>query len=723
MSGNFWLDWAVLSLSIFNTAVLTWLGLTVLLNAEHRRLGIWLTASSLLMGGLFFLSHSVIVGEVFELPGWSLDLWWQVGWAPVVYLPFAWYGIILWYSGFWSQPDSMLRRRHQAWLVVTLLLAVGITGSFFVARVLPSAAEVLQMQLNRVLSIQGVPLLLVIYPVYAVLCTGLSFDAIRSPAPSQRVMGELARLRARPWLTIASLSLFGVSLLVGGTITWVVVVVLRSPYQQSMPVILTTFDLTIQALIALSVLLVGQAIVSYEVFTGRVLPRRGLKRYWSRVVILACGLGGLVAWGVLAPLPPIYSLLVTVLLATVFYALLSWRSFAERENAIQSLRPFVASQRLYERLLVDPVPETMESGARTYFQVLCEEVLGVRRAYLVGVGALGPLAGSPLAYPASAEGEIMLNLPLPGTGFDAPGGLCTPVDPEEYAGASWAVPLWNERGLVGVLYLGEKRDGSLYTQEEIEISRAVAEKVLDIQAGSEMAQRLMALQRQRVMENQVIDRRARRTLHDEVLPQLHAALLLLNGLPHVLPITQQEDTQEALTALAEAHAKIANLLQDLPPVAAPELARQGLGEGLRHLVEVEGKVHFEQVAWQVSPAAEERLRLLPPVAAEVVFYAAREAVRNAARHGRGGDPARPLSLVVNLDWQDGLWVMIEDNGVGLPQGEAAGQASAESNGQGLALHSTLMAVLGGSLTIESAAGSFTRVILFLPEQAWGREQT
>jgi signal transduction histidine kinase len=717
MSGNFWLDWTVLSVSIFNTTVLTWLGLTVLLNAERRRLGIWLTAGSLLMGGLFFLSHSVIVGEVFELPGWGLDLWWQVGWAPVIFLPFGWYGIILWYSGFWSQPDSILRRRHRVWLVVTLLLAVGITGSFFVARVLPSAAEVLRMQLNRVLSIQGVPLLLVIYPVYALLCTGLSFDAIRYPAPSQRVMGELARERARPWLATASLSLFGVSLLVGGTVAWIVVYVLRSPYEASMPVILTTFDLTIQALIALSVLLVGQAIVSYEVFTGRVLPRHGLKRYWRRAVILACGLGGLVAWGVLAPLPPIYSLLVTVLLATVFYALLSWRSFVERESAIQSLRPFVASQRLYERLLADPAPENVESGAKTYFRVLCEEVLGLRRAYLVAVGALAPLAGSPLAYPAPAYGENLPNLPLPGPGFDAPGVLCTPVDPDGYAGTSWAVPLWNERGLVGVLYLGEKRDGSLYTQEEIEISRAVGEKVLDIQAGSEMAQRLMAVQRQRVMENQVIDRRARRVLHDEVLPQLHAALLLLSDHSN----SQPEDAQEALTALAEAHVKIANLLQDLPPASAPELARQGLEGALRHLVEVEGRAYFEQVVWGLSLEAEERVRLLPPVAAEVIFYAVQEAVRNAARHGRGGDPAKLLNLTVSLTWQNGLRVTIEDNGVGLPQGEAASQVNAEGNGRGLALHGTMMAVLGGSLTLESAAGAFTRVIVFLPEQAWGRE--
>ncbi len=80
------------------------------------------------------------------------------------------------------------------------------------------------------------------------------------------------------------------------------------------------------------------------------------------------------------------------------------------------------------------------------------------------------------------------------------------------------MPLWSERGLIGVLLLGEKRDGGLYTQEEVEIARAGGERLIDTQASAEMARRLMALQRQRLAESQVVDRRARRVLHDDVLP-------------------------------------------------------------------------------------------------------------------------------------------------------------------------------------------------------------
>jgi signal transduction histidine kinase len=39
-------------------------------------------------------------------------------------------------------------------------------------------------------------------------------------------------------------------------------------------------------------------------------------------------------------------------------------------------------------------------------------------------------------------------------------------------------------------------------------------------------------------------------------------------------------------------------------------------------------------------------------------------------------------------------------------------------GHGLALHSTMMAVIGGSMTVESAPGQHTRITLEVPELAW-----
>src|SRR4029078_12727880 len=113
--------------------------------------------------------------------------------------------------------------------------------------------------------------------------------------------------------------------------------------------------------------------------------------------------------------------------------------------------------------------------------------------------------------------------------FSSPEVICVALVGEQYGGAVWAVPLWSERGLIGVLLLGDKHDGGLYTQEEIEIARATGERLIDTRASAEMARRLMTLQRQRLAESQVVDRRTRRVLHDDVLPQLHTAMLLLQS--------------------------------------------------------------------------------------------------------------------------------------------------------------------------------------------------
>jgi signal transduction histidine kinase len=99
----------------------------------------------------------------------------------------------------------------------------------------------------------------------------------------------------------------------------------------------------------------------------------------------------------------------------------------------------------------------------------------------------------------------------------------------------------------------------------------------------------------------------------------------------------------------------------------------------------------------------------------VLFYAAREAIRNAARYGRNGDSARPLHLQVGVAWRDGLEIRIEDDGVGL----GAHPPAADGSGHGLALHSTMMAVVGGALATDTQPGQYTRVTLTLPRQTWG----
>jgi signal transduction histidine kinase len=442
----------------------------------------------------------------------------------------------------------------------------------------------------------------------------------------------------------------------------------------------------------------------------------------------------------------------------------------ERERYIDNLRPFVTSQGLFDELLArtgddrplssdgvdapyrlsvgtyeghrDEHAEHAEQEAlptpHTAFAALCHNVLGVRVGYLIAVGPLSPLVGPPLAYPTGQDVKLPPITEVTGK-LETPQTMYVPLDPARWGGAMWAVPLWSERGLIGVMLLGEKLDGGLYAQEEIEIARATGERLIDTQASAQLAQRLMHLQRQRLAESQVLDRRARRVLHDDVLPLLHTALLELMSADgggksvgrrakpdqagQVAIADGAGNRDAALANLSEAHHLISDLLRDMPSTAAPEIGRLGLVGALRKVVSEEFQGAFDTVEWQVDPQALDKAAAVSPLSTEVLYYAAREAIRNSARYAGQEEHGKPLHLKVAVMWHDGLEIVVEDDGAGITSGArdqddagpANGHTSRSGSGQGLALHSTMMAVVGGSLGVESAPGEYTRVALSLPE--------
>ena len=720
MSGSPFLNWAILAVSLFNAILLAWLGLTVLLNSDRRRWGIWVAGGGLLLGAAFFVSHSAILGLGFVHLGWdALIFWWSLGLLSAITLPFLWYVIMLWYAGYWEESGSRLQRRHRPWLILAaalLLLGVAIIISAGISLGIDTPRFGRWFQVLR-FSAWGIPVLVLGFSFYMLACIALSINALRNPGPSARVMGSLARRRARPWLVGASLTLFFVAVFVTATLFWVGQQsreqLFSEVYETAAPA-LALLDLIVSLLIALVIILLGQAIVSYEVFTGKTLPRGGLRRQWQRTLILAAGGGVVISAAVTLAVRPIYGLLLAAILMTLFYALVNWRSYVERERLMDSLRPFVASQGLYERLLAPANPAGLDLDAP--FNALCRDVLDARLAYLAAAGPLTTLVDRPLVYPPGEPVALPSLQPLLRRFSSA---LSEPlaVDAALYGGASWAIPLWSERGVTGVLLLGEKRGGGLYTQEEMEIAAITGERLIDTQAGAEMSRRLMSLQRRHMAQTQVVDQQTRRVLHDEILPDLHAAMIRLSA----VQADGAGENEALLGLLAGMHRQISDLLRELPATsAAPAVERLGLLPALRRTVAQEYAAAFDAVEWQVEEGAAGQMADLADLPAGVVYYAAREAIRNAARHGRDPASEQPFLLTISarrpaapdrlLSADNELQIVIEDSGQGLPVQESPG----ENGGQGLRLHSTLMAISGGTLSINSAAGAYTRVVLALP---------
>ena len=691
--------WALVSVSLFNTILLLWLGLTLWLTADRRGPGVVITAAGFFLGSAFFTSHAALLLSPSLQLTRSTTLWLAAAMAPVVLLPYVWYVVLLWYNGFWTAPSGEMRRRQLPWLWITSavmiigLVCLALLGAPFVP-VFADLTPLLWPWREFIKTpVFGIPLVALGFPLYVLLCVVLSLDATRHPGVSGRVLGEAGRERARPWLIVATLLLLAVGILVAAVVLWTITHTKVGGYYILTPNrmdVISWFDLAISLLIGGVTVLLGQAMTAYELFTGKALPRQGLARQWRHAIGLAAGYGLLMGSALVWGLHEVYAILLTAVLMTTFFALQAWRSYAEWEHGVRQLRPFVASQRWYESLV-----SRDSRGADTTdpFEALCSSVLNATVAYLIPQGATAALV-APMTYPPGSAA------PLPGLSgpVTASSLLVVAVDPNTYSGASWAVPLWSARGLIGVLLLGRRQDGSLYTQEEVEIARATGERIIDTASSLAVSQKLMQLQRERMASAQLLDQRTRRVLHDDVLPSVHAAMLAL---------TAGQQSHDIVEQLSEVHQKLADLLHELPPTVAPEITRLGLIGALRRSVQVEFGQCFSDVQWDIQEGLEEPTVPMAPAAAEVVYFAARELVRNAAKHAQpeAGSDGRRLRICASAN-AGSLRIIVEDNG-------AAWATEATGIGQGLSLHGTMMAVVGGSLSIERDA-SATRAILSFP---------
>lgn len=710
MTGNFFIDWGVISVSLFNMVTLLWLGLTVILNSDKRRLGIWIASSGMLMSSVFFAIHTALIFNGLNFTESQINILWSSGWALLMLLPMSWYILILWHVGFWDETKNYLQKRQKYWFYTTVILFFTVARFVLFTKTLPTFIEFASLDLSNSVLIQNIPLLIVIYPFYILLCIGLSIDALRFPGTNSRMMGDIARLRARPWLMASSIMLLIVSVMVTSFMLWVVFK--SGEYEKYGTYILLysvvgICDFVIESCIAISVLLLGQAITSYEIFTGKSLPRRGLFRNWLNVIFISAAYSIIVGAGLNSRISPFYYLILTAFLMTFFYALFNWRFYIERERYMSNLRPFIANQNIYGNLLHHSNIEVTDIN--TSFNGLCKNILETKFAFLIPLGAFAPLIGGNIQYPESDLEVEFEHLNEIINKIDSHEIISIDLDPKYYHNSIMAVPLWSERGITGVLILSKKIDGGLYTQEEIEIARSVCERLIDTKAGSEMAAWLMEFQRKHITETQLLDRQAKRILHDDVLPLLHTSLISLSTLG------EQNETVNSVSQslndhLIEAHKKISNLLREMPSGSFFEINKLGLIESLKHFLKNELLNSFDDITWLIDENVDEQLKIISPTFTEVIFYAIREAIRNAAKYGRDEQEENDLNLVISVKNEDKIKIIIEDDGIGMKENSRAKGGS----GQGLALHSTMMAVIGGYIILESEAKKYTRVTIVLP---------
>lgn len=691
--------WAALTLgvSVLNAMLLIFLGLAVVLGSRRRSAPLWVIATGLFLAAAVFLDNARCAGDL-GVGGVSVlfHTWWPVGWFPAVLLPLAWQGAMLWHAGFRGSGGSEMRRfrrRHLAALLANVLLAAGGCGILAVAAV----TDLSRLIAFETYSVAGVPVLAWGYLAFLLVATIDPILALARAQGADEPWRQVARRRARPWLSAASLLVLLAGLAIGYVMLPVLGVFGRWGIPSDYDAVVrfcAWCDLAITLLVGAVVILLGLAVVAYEVFAGWTLPRRGLRRHAWNALVFSLAHAIVVPWASARWQGPVSGALLGAVVGVVLYSLLAWSFHTDYERWMRRLRPLVAERRTFDDL--------REGAERplTPLRGLCDDLLEAERIALMPVGPFSALLGGALTHPAGSApppSESLARAEARAESSHEP----ELWSPESTGGYVWSVSLWGERGLSGILFLGPKRHGGLYAQEEIEAARLLAERTLDAEASFRLAGRLMELSRSRLAESQILDRRLRREIHDEILPRLHAAML---GLPR-----EGESAAGTVAELSDVHRRLSALLREIPS-GTLEVERWGLFFALRREVTNSLAGAFDEVVWEVADGCEGAAAQLSPIQQEVLFHAAREAIRNAAAHARGEDPSRRVRLTVAGRAEGGFTLTIADDGVG-PTGASPAPGS---GGRGLALHGAMMAVLGGELSVEAPESGGTQVTLRLP---------
>jgi PAS domain S-box-containing protein len=271
--------------------------------------------------------------------------------------------------------------------------------------------------------------------------------------------------------------------------------------------------------------------------------------------------------------------------------------------------------------------------------------------------------------------------------------------------------LISEKGMVqGFELQAYRKDGSIiWTSENV---RAVRDEngtllyyegiVEDITQRKQVEAERVELLRRLVKAQEDEQRRISRELHDQMGQSLAALLLGLKALKNSV---REESATESIQRLQEITNRIAeemhSLIRELRPTALDDL---GLQTALANYLEEWAERSDITIDFHSNGLLEQRLG---SQLESTIYRIVQEAVNNVVKHAK----AQNVSIILEKRGNRVL-VIIEDDGVGF-DAEALLKTPARSRRFGLLGMQERVALVGGSLSIESTLGIGTTVLVHI----------
>ncbi|RHX96421.1 ATP-binding protein [Leptospira yasudae] len=678
----------ICSVFLFLSSILFWLASTTIVNLERRDRSATFTIVILLSVSALFGFFSWI-GEsgLIRVSNYSA-VYFFPGIFGLILIPFGWFFIVVWFLGFLREKRIY---RIFFWL---LLSAQAFAVVFFYSWSRKFSANVSLFHFWNV-----VPFAFRLsYLVYILFCIVIPIFALFSFRISKRILPEVARNKAVPYLKAVSLLLFGVLVLVfflflGGGIG-----IIRDPVSRSDndPRSFYGFLIGIQLLVTIAILILGQALISYEIFTGRILPKISLRQEWRNANF---GFFALALFYLITALFGVSKIELFLTASSVYcisrtFLLKKSKDLRLEKNAV--LGSILSAEEYSDT--TESKGKNLEEKFRKSFEILCSDILETSSALFVNESRIPFIADMILAYPDRTKVKdaiIFKNLHL-----DFGKENIAYLEDENRFDYALCLKVESDHSGDGLLFLGQKINGGLYAEEEIETAKAAVTWILSSLFTESNSLVLSSLQRKHMEEQRISDYKTRQILHDEILPEIHSSILILSQMKN------ENEVSEQIRLLTDLHKRVSSFLRELPDTSL-EIERLGLIEALMRRIGSEFEAAWFD--WKYAPELKDRFPISKPEALEILFYACRESIRNAVKYsGESADKKISVAFLKNAEGKNGILIRIKN------KIDTNGTQVLESAGQGLRIHSALLKIFGGYLTLEFLNLNEAFVEIFLP---------
>jgi signal transduction histidine kinase len=326
--------------------------------------------------------------------------------------------------------------------------------------------------------------------------------------------------------------------------------------------------------------------------------------------------------------------------------------------------------------------------------------MGIRQAALFlaeggGLQLQRPEAGPCFIHAGDELLKALLNSQKPVRALDL--GQFSPTAPANWQRFDWAqlfVPIIFEGRLEGILVLGHRTSGDVYSDQDLQIIATIARQSALAYANVQLVETLRGLNQQLVRTDEAQRKHVARELHDTVLQQLFFIK------QHLL----RDQSQFTLVSLLdEAIQTLRHTIRD----QRPPFLDQGVQLALRGLVEEMQKLAgpLPIILWCSNVNG--RLPLTDEQAT-ALYRIAQEALANALKHGC----AQNVTVTLDVESDGILRLGIADDGVGMPM-SAQGARDGERY-YGLVGMRERAFMVNAQLHIASALGEGTKVTVEIP---------